>query len=62
MCSFCGNDAVTSDQFHSKTGYAVNADLCESCKELTKNMTTDVYAEEFQDKIEEMAETLFGVY
>ena len=31
MCSFCDQDSVKKEEFHSKDGYQVEMDLCISC-------------------------------
>jgi hypothetical protein len=60
MCDFCDNDAVGNSEFYSKDGFQVTAYLCEKHQGFNRNPSSNVYAEEFNEKVEEMAYNLFG--
>lgn len=62
MCSFCTNDSIKQEIFYSKNGEEITMFLCTECEALNQSLTMDVYTEEFQEQVEEMAESLFGGY
>lgn len=62
MCDFCDKDAIHKETFYSSLGQELSLAVCEEHYRQAQELDEQIHTLEFEDKIEEMAERLFGSY